>query len=311
MVSIEDAARAAMDIIVSNEGSYGSINRDDNGAMSIGKLQWHGERARGLLMKIISVIPQKSEEILCEMYTELVSGADWSKRVASEAEARMLKTLLMLDEAKSIQDECAVEDIIKDIRRGMYYGLCNCGALIYFADGANQYGRYSSMWKEAALVALAGAGDVDALHNAILGIAQSRISRRERTYKKVKALDICECEVVEDGQGEKIDEACDERIIHKVVRGDTLSKISRRYGVGISDILRLNEKKYQRISRDYIEIGWELLIYEPQPKKSESEIAAEALLNAGIVEVDMITDFKHTDILIAMYRLLNLIKEGM
>ena len=41
MASIKEIATAASDIIFSNEGSYGSINRDDNGALSVGKLQWH------------------------------------------------------------------------------------------------------------------------------------------------------------------------------------------------------------------------------------------------------------------------------
>ena len=47
------AAPAGMDAVVSaslqilcdNEGGYNSVNPDDNGALSIGKLQWHGWRA--------------------------------------------------------------------------------------------------------------------------------------------------------------------------------------------------------------------------------------------------------------------------
>ena len=37
----------AAEILYNNEGSYDSVNPDDNGAVSIGKLQWHGECVAG------------------------------------------------------------------------------------------------------------------------------------------------------------------------------------------------------------------------------------------------------------------------
>ena len=47
----EIAAEAAK-IIFANEGNYASVNADDNGAVSVGKVQWHGNRALSLLKKI-------------------------------------------------------------------------------------------------------------------------------------------------------------------------------------------------------------------------------------------------------------------
>ena len=45
---------AAAQILYNNEGSYNSVNPNDNGAVSIGKLQWHGWRALALLQSIVS-----------------------------------------------------------------------------------------------------------------------------------------------------------------------------------------------------------------------------------------------------------------
>ena len=48
----EIAAEAAK-IVFANEGNYYSVNADDNGALSVGKVQWHGNRALSLLKKIV------------------------------------------------------------------------------------------------------------------------------------------------------------------------------------------------------------------------------------------------------------------
>lgn len=44
-MEIKKLAEKAAVLIFDNEGSYGSVNQNDNGAVSIGKLQWHGGRA--------------------------------------------------------------------------------------------------------------------------------------------------------------------------------------------------------------------------------------------------------------------------
>lgn len=50
-MKINELAVTAASIIFDNEGSYGSVNKNDNGAVSVGKLQWHGGRAAALLKK--------------------------------------------------------------------------------------------------------------------------------------------------------------------------------------------------------------------------------------------------------------------
>ena len=48
-VSVDEMTRAAVSIITSNEGTYGSVNRNDCGAVSVGMLQWHANRALQLM----------------------------------------------------------------------------------------------------------------------------------------------------------------------------------------------------------------------------------------------------------------------
>ena len=48
----KEVAAAAAAIIFANEGGYSSVNANDNGAVSVGKVQWHGNRALLLLKNI-------------------------------------------------------------------------------------------------------------------------------------------------------------------------------------------------------------------------------------------------------------------
>ena len=63
----------ASEIIFSNEGGYASVNRDDNGALSLGRLQWHGTRALNLCKKIIRALGEEGvlRYISAEMYREI------------------------------------------------------------------------------------------------------------------------------------------------------------------------------------------------------------------------------------------------
>ncbi|MEE1356828.1 MAG: LysM peptidoglycan-binding domain-containing protein [Clostridia bacterium] len=304
MASIKEIATAASDIIFSNEGSYGSINRDDNGALSVGKLQWHGERARALLLKIIEAIPQISAQLLGDIYTELMQGASWSQRVLDSEESNRVSALLLQERSKQIQDECAIEDICTDIERGVMYGLCHSGALIYFADGANQYGRYSQLWKDAVCKALEHGGDIEAMHNAILSLTSSHLQRRQRTYEKVRSLGICNeyldgCEKAEDAE---VNAQKEKKMTHTVVRGDTLSEISLQYGVDIESIIENNKAKYRNITRDHIVCGWVLEIPCIQTE-DEYEQALKVLTDEGIVDSELVSKINNEAAVIALYRL--------
>ena len=52
MAVSDTTVQRAYAIICSHEGGYTSINKNDNGAVSIGRLQWRGNRALELLKEI-------------------------------------------------------------------------------------------------------------------------------------------------------------------------------------------------------------------------------------------------------------------
>jgi len=56
--------------------------------------------------------------------------------------------------------------------------------------------------------------------------------------------------------------------VHVVQKGDSLSKIARRYGVSVSDLVAANQAQYPSLAADasLIQVGWRLAI--PQPSQS-------------------------------------------
>ena len=76
--NFDDVLYAAMDIIQQNEGSYGSVNKNDNGALSVGWIQWHGNRALNLLKDIVAANPSQAKNILGDaLYNEITNSTSW------------------------------------------------------------------------------------------------------------------------------------------------------------------------------------------------------------------------------------------
>ena len=191
--NISIAVKHAADIIFSNEGNYGSVNKNDNGALSIGKVQWRASRALQLLKVIVKVNQNRAKSILgMELYSEIVNAASdaWNKRTVNDVEAKVISNLLVTAEGKIAQDELAIGDITTYVNKGMSYGLKDIGALIYFADGVNQYGANSVLWKQITDEALKSGGDVTAMWNATKKLTQNYLVRREKVYKAVCALNL-------------------------------------------------------------------------------------------------------------------------
>lgn len=187
-MEIKELAVMAAGIIFDNEGNYGSVNKNDNGAVSIGKLQWHADRAASLLRGIIKAEAGAKGILGDALYKEITGGASWAARTVTEAEAAKLKAILTTDAGKAAQDEKAIADVTTYIKKGQSYGLTDAGALIYFADGVNQYGTASALWKTIAAEALKGAGDVRAMYEATIKQTNKYLTRRKKVYEKVAAM---------------------------------------------------------------------------------------------------------------------------
>ena len=127
-ISNSEITSAAVTIIVRNEGNYGSVNANDNGACSIGALQWHATRALNLLQKIAAANPTNASNILgSSLYNEVVSSSSWSYRTLSSGESSAISALLTTAEGTSIQDSLASSDVSGYIAR---YFKCRCIGLL-------------------------------------------------------------------------------------------------------------------------------------------------------------------------------------
>lgn len=203
---MDTVVSAAAEILYNNEGSYQSVNPNDNGAVSIGKLQWHGWRALSLMRTIVQADEGQAKELLGNaLYKEISTTSDttkWSTRKFSSSEAAAAKKLLATDESKAAQDELAVKDITSYIEQGQRLGITNEPALVYFADLANQGGSGAAGRVATSAAKAAGsypAVTLNELHEAavcdsVMGYS-AYLNRRFTTYHYAAGLGWDYCSV--------------------------------------------------------------------------------------------------------------------
>ena len=202
---IKKVVKVAGGIIYSQEGNYGSVNRNDNShGMSIGKCQWNAYwgRALPLLKSIVEKDHEQAKKILGDvLYTEIAGSSSdaWNRqeREASEEEAKAISELLTTKDGKEVQDDLADADITGYVKNGAKIGLVSLKALAYFADLENQGGNSaSSRIAETAAEATGGAEKVGleeihayALKDATMGQYESR---RGKVYEAVKGSSLAD-----------------------------------------------------------------------------------------------------------------------
>jgi LysM repeat protein len=222
----ERLIKRAAEIIFANEGSYSSVNADDNGALSVGKLQWHGTRALRLLKKIISALGEGASLglITPELYGEIKSATSWSRRTVSTYEKLLLSELLSTDESHSVQDAQAEEDVAGYLSHAHSLGVEDERAMIFLADIENQGGGAASarIAKNAPDVSLDGLF-VSAKADRVFSNYRPR---RERVYALLT--------------GHPYGEEAYDGTLYEVRRGDTLSAIAREFGCSVREIASEN-----------------------------------------------------------------------
>ena len=185
-------ASMASSIIFAEEGGYTSINGNDNGAISIGKIQWHADNARNLLIKIREKNFTKFDN-LCDDNNapDLIDklNESWSSFIAGKGTDyyKAISAILNTPEAKEAQDESAMEYVQRYIDDGKKRGITDYGALIYWADLQNQggYGGASKCYEAASKPVT-----LDSLHSGAMSTYMGNYpSRRNRVYNKIKELE--------------------------------------------------------------------------------------------------------------------------
>jgi len=176
-------------VICSNEGYYGSINKDDNFSMSIGALQWHGCRAKKLLKLIVSKNEKQARAILSEttIFNDLTKDDDyWNKKIANSIEAEKLSRLLITSTGIQAQNELLVIDVNNYIQHGISLGITDPQVLAYFADLENQGGPITAerITKDSGIANNLTLNDIHkaALLDPVLGLNKAR---RNMTFTRI------------------------------------------------------------------------------------------------------------------------------
>ncbi len=169
---------AATEIIVTNEGNYTTVVRNDNGALSLGKICWHGTNALNLLKEIVAKNPSQALNILGNaLYNEIITYSSWDTRIATASEAAVLSILLSTAESRDVQDKRGWDYISGYVKHGQSLGITEPEALVFFADYENQMGRNG-----AAAFYYQVKSNYGSVNLGTLFSASSKNSRRVRTY---------------------------------------------------------------------------------------------------------------------------------
>ena len=190
-----EVVAAAAAIIFGNEGNYTSINADDNGALSVGKVQWHGNRALSLLKEIIEETGQTTATTIlgADLWKEIKESSDWTRRTVNTDEKNRIAKILGTTAGKAVQDEQAEKDITEYVEHGIKIGIEDPQSLVYFADLENQGGEGASGRVGKTAEAKAGGAarvTLAILHAAALAdsVMGRYTTRRNSTYNAAKKL---------------------------------------------------------------------------------------------------------------------------
>ena len=195
VVSDDNIIDATLVIFRCKEGTYDSVNRNDNGALSIGKLQWHASRALSLMKDIVERNPAAAQSILGDsLYYEIISASPdaWNARILSPAEATAFSALLGTELSRSVQDALGRNDIGQYIVYAKRLGIQDAAATVYYCDLQNQYGSAGAEYLLRKVKLRLGKDTIDSLdelHLNLLQVTANYHSRRIWTYEYCRTLD--------------------------------------------------------------------------------------------------------------------------
>ncbi|MBR3867774.1 MAG: GBS Bsp-like repeat-containing protein [Clostridia bacterium] len=176
--SFNQIVNATTDIIMTNEGNYTTVVRNDNGSLSIGKICWHGTNALNLLKDIVALNPTQALSILgSSLYNEIITSYSWNTKIPTSAEASVIAVFLSTAESRKVQDETAWKYISEYVDHGMALGITEPEALVFFADFENQNGRAGAASFYYEVRNAYGTVNLGTLY-----AASSKNPRRTRTY---------------------------------------------------------------------------------------------------------------------------------
>lgn len=139
-------AESTTEFISKAEGTYDSINVNDGGAVSIGRMQWNADRAKQLLLDIRKADQDSFKTAAGEKFeviNALLEEQSWKNVTLTGANAVLkdsIKNVLATPAGKKVQDEEAAKNTAEALGRGKKMGVEDNSMLTYYADLENQYG---------------------------------------------------------------------------------------------------------------------------------------------------------------------------
>lgn len=190
----DDIIEAAITIICRSEGTYSTVYKNDNGALSVGKIQWHADHALELLKAIVAEDEVKAKELVGDsLFEEIKTSESWSTRIVDDEEAAYISALLDSEQGRRVQDNWAYDFVSEYAQHAYRYGVVDPYAIVFLCDVENKGGSsaaYRYMKKAQALAGSYAAIDVDDLYQVAidLGVAGPG-TRRTKLYNYCKSLD--------------------------------------------------------------------------------------------------------------------------
>ncbi len=148
-------------LITSHEGNSTSINKNDNGTVSIGRLQFRGGLALELMRLVVAADSNTAYSILGDaLYSEITNpSTSWAARPVNDAEAAALSSLLGTPTALAVQDNYVNSLLSMYLNQAYREGFRNVCALLYYGDICNHLGmNYGTLFGQYA-INVAGSAD--------------------------------------------------------------------------------------------------------------------------------------------------------
>ncbi|MBQ9045099.1 MAG: S-layer homology domain-containing protein [Oscillospiraceae bacterium] len=188
-----EIAAAALELISSHEGTYNSVSANDSGAVSVGKLQWHGERAHEVVRLAATYLGASGAVSILgqSFYNEIMGSSSWNSRKLNSTEAAAVGQLLSTDAGHRAEDDLGVRDLTGYINSGRSYGLSRPAVLVYYCDMYNHWPAESVKVAKSA-VASVGSGaavTLDVIHNTAMNSGFGNYATlRNKAYTYCSAL---------------------------------------------------------------------------------------------------------------------------
>lgn len=167
-----------MQATIKQEGHYGSVNRDDAGkGVSLGKFQWHGERARDLLRQLYKANPEQFTDVMGSDMVNLIQSdsKQWHKKKGTQEkvtfnkkQASDFKKLMEDPQMRAEMDQLALKDYKNYISNAEKLGITDTKAQAFYADLVNQYGGGGAKKFFIAASQMKGGATIDNLLKASL-----------------------------------------------------------------------------------------------------------------------------------------------